>query len=395
MTVVLALVVVVVVAYLLISAYSDQVRHSQQFAWGLFCYHVLFAVVYYLYALAKPSDSKAYYRIGSNGVPRHLFGADPESVGWIDFYGFGTTFIDFLVYPFVYLLGFSYEAAMLLFSVFGFVGFFFFYLLLAERTVYRHKFFGIDVVVLIFFFPIAHFYSASLGKGSVILAGMGMLFYGLNNMRERLPVLLIGALIVLHIRPHVMGALMASAVVGAIISNKGLKLWQKVAIVGISAFGAVPLLEVAFGSAGIESLDVEEVLSAADKRATDHLSANSAVDIQNYSQPMILFTFLFRPLFVDSPNAMGLIVSCENLLYLILFIKIISLRFVKYFVQSPWMVKTSFIAFIVISLALAQFSSNLGLATRQKTQVTYLFFIVLLSYADYSYRQERKVVIGE
>ena len=395
MTLLLAFVIIVFGAYLLINSYRHELRHRPQFAWGLFAYHTFFAVVYYLYALTKPSDSKAYFYRTSRGILREANGVVGENLGWLDFYGLTTQFIDFLAYPFAYVLGFSYEATMLLFSFFGFVGFFYFYLLLAERTVYRHRFLGMDVVALIFFFPIAHFYSASLGKGSVILAGMGMLFYGLNNMRNRLPVLLIGALIVLHIRPHVMGALLASAVVGAIISSRGLKTWQKVSIVLVSAIGAVPLLQLAFASAGVESLDVEEVMGAAEKRAEDHLKANSAVDIRNYSQPMILFTFLFRPLFIDSPNAMGLVVSCENLLYLVLFLRIVSVSFVKYFAQATWMVKTSLIAFFVISLALAQFSSNLGLATRQKTQVTYLFFIVLLSYADYAYAKDRKLVIGE
>jgi hypothetical protein len=395
MTLLLAFILITFGTAVLIKIYKNDLRHSEKFAWGLFFYHCVFAIVYYLYALSKPSDSKAYFRISSSGMPRGDARISPDMYGWFDFYGTGTTFIDFLAYPFPYLLGFSYEASMLLFSFFGFVGFFFFYLLLAERTVYRHKFLGIDLIVLIFFFPIAHFYSASLGKGSVVLAGMGMLFYGLNNMRDRLLILTIGAMIVLHIRPHIMGALMGAAVAGAIISSKGLKLWQKIAIVLISALGTVPLLELAFGAAGIEELEVDAVLGAAEKRAEDHLSANSAVDIGNYSQPMILFTFLFRPLFIDSPNAMGLVVSCENLLYLVLFLRIFSMTFVRYFVQASWLIKTSFIAFFVISLALAQFSSNLGLATRQKTQVTYLFFMVLLSYSDYAYREERKVVIGE
>ena len=110
---------------------------------------------------------------------------------------------------------------------------------------------------------------------------------------------------------------------------------------------------------------------------------------------MKLFTFLFRPLFIDSPNALGLVVSVENFIYLILFLRCFSPRFLRFIIQAPWMIKMALTTFFVVSIALAQISSNMGIAIRQKSQVTYLFVLVLLAYADYAYRTERKVVIGE
>ena len=43
-------------------------------------------------------------------------------------------------------------------------------------------------------------------------------------------------------------------------------------------------------------------------------SSGSGVDMSSYSLPMKLFTFWFRPLFVDAPNVLGIIVSVENLI---------------------------------------------------------------------------------
>jgi hypothetical protein len=37
----------------------------------------------------------------------------------------------------------------------------------------------------------------------------------------------------------------------------------------------------------------------------------------------------------------------------------------------------------------------MGIAIRQKSQVMYLFFFVLLAYADWAYRTKGEVVIGE
>ena len=386
MTLLLVLVSITLGAALMINAYADQLRHSKGVLWGLFAYHTFFSLVYYVWALYNASDSKAYYRSTLQGW---------KGDTWLDIYDFGTPFIEFLAHPFIRGLGFDYVSTMFLFGFFGFVGFFYLYLFVVEQVQYRHKLFGVDVVLLLFFLPIAHFYSASLGKGSVILAGMGMLFYGLNRIQHRLPVLLIGAVVVLHVRAHIMVAICGAVVLASLFSSKGIKSWQKALIVVVALAAMGPLFQQTFAYVGVDSSDAEAISEWTEKRTSDLKKANSAVDLENYSQPMKLFTFLFRPLFIDSPNALGLIVSVENLIYLFLFIRCMSPRFLKFIIQAPWMVKMSLTTFFVVSIALAQISSNMGIAIRQKSQVTYLFVLVLLAYADYAYREDRKLVIGE
>jgi hypothetical protein len=73
----------------------------------VYYYHVLLSFVYYLYSLFNASDSRYYYR----KVVEDFRG--PE---WMDFYGTSTTFIEFIAYPFIRYLGFSYEAMMVLFT---------------------------------------------------------------------------------------------------------------------------------------------------------------------------------------------------------------------------------------------------------------------------------------
>ena len=85
----------------------------------LFVYHLLFFVIYYTYALFRPSDSKHYYYVSKT--------ADD----WLHFFNTGTDFISFLAIPFV-KAGLSYPATMLLFSWFGFLGFIYTYLFLEK-----------------------------------------------------------------------------------------------------------------------------------------------------------------------------------------------------------------------------------------------------------------------
>src|SRR5690349_16408476 len=73
----------------------------------LFFYHTLLAFAYYVYVQFNPSDSVYYYQKILN---------DYRGENWRDFYGTSTTFIEFVGYPFVKYLGFSYEAMMALFS---------------------------------------------------------------------------------------------------------------------------------------------------------------------------------------------------------------------------------------------------------------------------------------
>src|SRR4051812_7685155 len=69
----------------------------------LFFYHLLLFFAYYGYVLFNPSDSLYYYeKIITNY----------RGSSWFDFYGTSTRFIEFIAYPFVRFLGFSYEAIM-------------------------------------------------------------------------------------------------------------------------------------------------------------------------------------------------------------------------------------------------------------------------------------------
>jgi hypothetical protein len=118
-------------------------------------------------------------------------------------------------------------------------------------------------------------------------------------------------------------------------------------------------------------------------RASDLTKATSGVDITNYSLPLQLFTFLYRPLFFDAPGVLGLIVSVENVFYLIISVQLfLTPKGLRYLVAGPLLVKSAILSFLTISVALAQISGNLGLAIRQKSQVMILLMFVILAFLD-------------
>ncbi len=140
----------------------------------------------------------------------------------MSFYGTSTRFVEWVAYPFIRYVGFSYEAAMMLFSFMGFVGFLYFYVFFKENIRFKHYLWGYDLLTLTFFLPNLHFWSSSLGKGSIILMGIGLFFYGVSNLRSRIIPLVLGALVIYHVRPHIMLIFLVSCAIGFIFSSKGL-----------------------------------------------------------------------------------------------------------------------------------------------------------------------------
>jgi hypothetical protein len=336
----------------------------------LFFYHALLSFVYYLYVLFNPSDSRAYFK------------SVLDREAWFSLFGTSTTFIKFLIFPFVKYLGFSYEAAMALFAFFGYLGFVYAYIFFKENLKFKHEFFGYDLLTLLFFLPNLHFWSGSIGKGSVIFLGIGLFFFGINNVKSRWLAILIGGFVIYHVRPHIMLVILISSAIGFIFSTRGISIAFKIIFLAGATVAFFYIYKDVLTMVGI---DEEEFLTQGmdlTHRARELTKATSGVDITNYSLPMQVFTFLYRPLFFDAPGILGLIVSIENVFYLLLTLKILSLKGLRFLITGGFIVKSAFISFITVTIALAQIAGNLGLAMRQKSQVMILFLFVIIMFLD-------------
>lgn len=338
----------------------------------LFYYHLALATVYYVYALFNPSDSNAYYY----KVQIFLRGSD-----WLDFYGTSTVFIEFLAYPLIHYLFFTYEACMVLFSFFGFLGFCFFYLFFEENITYRPKIFRFDGIQFFLFLPNAHFWSASLGKGSIIFLGMGLYFWSLGKLGQRKLALLLGLVIIYHVRPHILLIVLISTLIAFLLSSKGVSPIYRLLSLLVGVVILVNIFSNVVQMVGLEE-DITNVTSLS-ARAFELTKATSGIDISNYNFFEKLFTFIFRPLFFDAPGILGLIISVENLVYVILALTLFDFKIFEFFRKGPFFVLAALFAFVTVSIALAQITGNLGLAIRQKSQVIFLFFFLILKFMEY------------
>ncbi|RUA33969.1 MAG: hypothetical protein DSY77_07535 [Bacteroidetes bacterium] len=340
--------------------------------------------MYYIYSVFNRSDSHFYYEKVTNGF---------RGPNWFDFYGTSTTFIEWTGYPFINWFGFTYEAMMALFAFFGFLGFIYFFKFFRERIVFRNNLFGFDLLHLFFLLPNLHFWSGSFGKGSFIFLGIGLLFYGLNNIPKRYWVLIIGALITYHIRPHILLVILASSLIGFTFSTKGLGWGVKFAMIIVATVALGFIYQDVLNLVGLETDTLFTEGLNMDHRASELSKATSGLDITTMSLPLQVFTFLFRPLFFDAPGMLGIIVSFENVFLLGIALAFIFKGGILYIIKGDFAVKTAFFSFITVSIALAQISGNLGIAIRQKSQVMILFLFVIIQLYDDKKKQAFKARI--
>jgi hypothetical protein len=357
----------------------------------LYWYHLLFFAIYYAYAIYNRSDSIEYFKNAS--IVRE---------DWMSVFLTGTKFIVFVASPLV-KLGLSYISVMLLFAWAGYIGFVYAYLFFRENiTINVIVFKKYDLLTLLLFLPNMHFWTVSLGKGSLIFMGLMLFIYALRFPQKRILPLLIGGFFVYMIRPHVMLFVLVGVMVGLLTGRSrigtGIKFIVLVVSVGFLYVAQNSILKVA-NLEGSENV-IEDFDQFAEAQSGRLVTAGSGVDMSNYPLPFKFFTFWFRPLFVDSPSALGIFSSLENLIYLLLFAKICNKRFLKFIVKAPYLVKASLIIFVLTSFALTFVMSNLGIIMRQKSMVMYFGFFVIyyfLASEKYEIMQRNKpkpIIVG-
>ena len=338
----------------------------------LFFYHLAFGAAYYIYALFNPSDSKRYFTWTQN-----------TNQSWLELFGTETTFINFISYPFINGLGFSYEMIMLLFTWIGFMGFVFAYLFFKENislkvTVFKR----VDLLTLILFLPNMHFWTASLGKGALIFLGLMLFAYSITLAKTRVLGLVLGSLLVFYIRPHIFLLLVIGALFGFMTGKERFD-WKLKLTISSAIFAGLFLLQdqiLAVVHLNNSNDLIADFIEFTSTRSQALGSAGSGVQMAGYSLPEKIFTFWFRPLFFDAPGILGVIVSIENLIYILLFLKIFRLNFFKFIKNAPLNVKMSLVLFLMTSFAMTFVMSNLGIIIRQKSMVMYFLFFVIYYY---------------
>ena len=332
-------------------------------------YHICFIFFAFYYRTKRGISDAHYYWAMNFDISNH---------SWFEFANYGTKLILFINYPFI-KLGLPFWFGFLLYGFIGFLGI----LKWIKWTffVFGDNFYikNTNVLWVVFYFPNLHFWTASLGKEPLIFWGLANLFYAFSTKKYFTFSSVIGALIVILIRPHVAFVFFLSCLLIFLFNNKikiKIKLWG---LLFVFPFFSVLVLMM-FRLSKINFFDVNRIVYYNNFSILSFKNSGSYVPMLDYSFSYKLFSFYFRPLFFDNGTLFVKLSSFENNLFLILVIAAIYflLKFKKKIKLTIWFY-FSILFTLLLAIMYVNRYANFGIFMRTK-MMYFPFLIVALIY---------------
>ncbi len=351
----------ILLALWLAKAFSCTRRRSL----ALYTWHSFFSLLYAVFVISNGGDALAYYSAS--------FGTELR-------FGLGTSAVNVLASLFSQGLGFSFLGLSFVFGFFGFIGLIAFDAALRSVTQYKKQKTQ-SVATILVFLPSVSFWSSGLGKDSISFMAMGLMLWASLSIHRRYLVLLVAALAMLFVRPHMAG-IMVMALAFSLVINKKTPILQR-SVIGAGAMAASAVL-IPFGLqyAGVDdSSNPESVMEYIEERQGHNLDGGSSLDISSMSLPMQLVTYLIRPLPFEAHNFFALLASMDNVILLVMLLASIKPLFFKKLPHELQAHNRTFLwVYVFVSWAiLSMTTANLGIAMRQKWMFVPVLMFLLIS----------------
>jgi len=328
----------------------------------LYGWHSVFCIFYLWFALQFGADAITYFLKASSG-----------NVEW----SFGTAGVDYFTALLVRGLNVSLLGAFLIFNIFGAVG------LLAidgslKAATRDSKPYVVKLATIIVFLPSLSFWSSAIGKDSLSFMATGLALWAALDLGRRGLLMGLAIVVMLMVRPHMAGIMVMGLALAVVFDSNVTAL--KRLIYGVVATGvASVLVPFALQYAGVgDTVSVGSLTEYIDKRQSYNMEGGGGVDISSMSLPMQLFTYMFRPTFLEMNSIFSIAAALDNAILLYLFVlggwALFKGR-VRTFGNRVFMWAYVLIAWIILSMVTA----NLGIALRQKWMFAPILIFLLIS----------------
>lgn len=348
---------------------------------NLWFYHIFFGIIYWAYIVHGPGgDSLGYYKVSeqlSFTEALALYGVHGPGT-------YGVYLLNVIPAKFIGFFGMT-----MIYTLLGYIGIVCFYMVFKTQIKFNTTIGKTELFPLVFFLPNLHFWSAGLGKDTLLFFCIGMFIFSMQKPSENVIKLIFALCLSYLIRPHITVFLIASFGLGYVLDGN-LKAYQKMLLGGVFFVTFILLFDNIMAFLKIEDLDTDTIEQFSETRASNlsREHTGSAIDISSYPFPFKVFTFLYRPLFFDARGILALVASLENLLLLVLSWRFIKLNPIKLFKAGNYMMKSMLIFLIIGSVSFSIILGNLGIILRQKNMfIPALLFICLWGF---SYNTEQK-----
>lgn len=345
---------------------------------SLILYHLLFSVFYYFFTRNGGGDAWGYWLISREMSPADFVTSITE--------GEGTRFMEAFNYIPASVLGMGYFANSLLYGLLGSIGLCCFFVVALRTIPYNSLVAGFKVFPLIFYLPNLHFWSAGVGKDTILFLCIGLFAYAMLMPVKRIFLLIVALGLSFAIRPHVTLILLVGFGV-AYLFARNMAMSRRIFFLVILAGLSVYILPQVMEFVKLEDLSLTSISKRGEGQAEAlQEGSGSAVDISGYPLPVKMFTFLYRPLFFDAHSVTSVLASVENVVLLYLSYLVLRRFPVKAYRAAPYLIQGMVMVLIIATFLFSQTLGNLGVIIRMKNMFMpgfLLFILWALSFQNY------------
>ena len=359
----LNLLVVMTISFFAVTVFARRIGTGQSRAIVLWAWHTLFCILYAFLVSSSGGDATFYFTQALNGARE---------------FKFGTNIVINITRLLNTTIGFDFLSTSIIFGTFGAIG-----LIALDKAIFETVRFKSSLVQtfgnLIIFLPSLNFWSAGLGKDSLVFMGTGLFLWAVQKLNTRVLIILLAVLIVMLIRPHVAIFYMGALIIGIFLSSKFHKSLKTLFLIStaIALYFLFPLVSNYVGlGQGVTTTNIELLL---EKRQQSNWAGGSSIDIASMNPVQRMFTYSFRPFIFESRSAFELLSAIDNLVILGVFLLVV---FKGVGILSTGLTYTvnnrMVLIFIILSVwvILSQITANLGIAQRQKWMFIPALFIL-------------------
>ena len=337
-------------------------RVPQRLAIGLYFWHTIFCLYYLVYSQSNSADAVGYF------INSQDFSEIPV---------LGTSAVTFLTALFTQGLKLSYGGVFLIFNIIGFIGMLALASVVLELTRGSSRYVRL-LALIISLLPGLSFWSASIGKDALTFFAACLACWVSMDLIRRSPGMILAVLVMLVARPHMSAIMLMALSVTMIISGRG-SVMTRVFLVPATITTAAYTLFFAQTYVGLESVDA--LTDFVEQLQAYNTEGGLGLDITSMSVPVRMLSYVYRPFYTDGGGLLGLVVSIESLIILLMTIAAVRLWFKRRKSALPGFTWWFLVTFSLISwLVLANTTANLGIAMRQKWMFMPMILILCFSY---------------
>lgn len=334
----------------------------------LFFYHLIFILIAWHDRVTRGISDAHFYWVENHSI---------DDKSWFSFFNYGSDLILFFNYPFI-KLDIPFLGGFLLYGLIGYFALLKFIEWISLVIGNKLEFGSFNLLLLLYFWPNLHYWTAVLGKEPLIFWSLAVLFLGITNKQFTNISFGLAILGLVFIRPHIGLFLMLAGIAAYFISVKDTfisKLKKGLLLLPIGFLLFYMVLQLS----QIRYFDWQRILRFNRGSLQSFDDSGSYVAMESYSILYRIISFFFRPFLWEAYDFKTIIVGIDNLIYLLLhlivvFLLLSNFRKIKR-IQFPMWFYTAVIFTLLCGVIFIFRYANMGIFMR--TKIMYAPFMAI------------------